>query len=53
MTAVGYVLIVLGVFLTLRKPRLILNLKRGKLRGIAGPALVVLGILMVTGVITG
>ncbi len=53
MTATGYILIALGVLLTVRNPRLTLNLKRGKLRGVAGPVLVVLGILMVTGVITG
>ena len=53
MTAVGYVFIVLGILLTVRNPRLMLNLKRGKLRGIAGPVLIVIGILMVTGVITG
>ena len=52
MTATGYVLIVLGILLTVRNPRLTLNLKRGKLRGISGPVLVVLGILMVAGVIT-
>jgi len=53
MTATGYILIALGVLFTVRNPGLTLNLKRGKLRGVAGPVLVVLGILMVTGVITG
>jgi len=53
MTAVGYVFIALGVLLTVRNPRLTLNLKKGKLRGIAGPVLIVLGILMAAGIITG
>ena len=52
MTAVGYVFIVLGILVTVRNPRLTLDLKRGKLRGIAGPVLTVLGILIVTGVIS-
>ena len=53
MTVFGAVLITLGVLLTLRYPRLTLNLKRGKLYGIAGPVLIILGVLMVIGIISG
>ena len=53
MTIAGAIFIAAGVLLISRRPGLVLDLKRGKLRGIAGPVLVLLGILMVTGVISG
>ena len=51
MTILGIVFIVVGVILTVLQTRLKLKLSRGKLRGIAGPILIILGILMLTGVI--
>ena len=51
MTALGIVFICVGVILTALQPRLNLKLSRGKLRGIGGPILIVLGILILTGVI--
>ncbi len=51
MTALGIVFIGVGVILTTLQPRFKLNLSRGKLRGIGGPILVILGILILTGVI--
>ena len=53
MTIAGALFIVAGLLLIMRRPTLVLNLRRGKLRGIGGPVLVVVGILMVTGVISG
>ena len=51
MTALGIVFICVGVILTAFQPRLKLNLSRGKLRGIGGPILIILGILILTNVI--
>ena len=53
MTIAGAFFIVAGILLVFRRPRLVLDLKRGKLRGVAGPVLLILGILMVTGVVSG
>ena len=49
----GIIFIVVGIILFVINPRLRLELKRGKLRGIAGPVLVIIGILILTGVISG
>jgi hypothetical protein len=49
----GILFIIVGVFLFVRNPRIWLQLKRGKVRGIAGPALIILGILILTGVLPG
>ena len=43
----GIVLIVVGIVLTALHPRLKLNLSRLRIRGLAGPALIVLGILVI------
>jgi len=51
MTALGIIFIVVGVILTILRPGLKVKLSRGKLRGIGGPILIILGILILTGVI--
>ena len=51
MNWLGIILIVVGVVLTALHPRLKLNLTRLRIRGLAGPALVVLGILVVMGIV--
>jgi len=51
MTAIGIALIVIGIVLIFLQPRLKVEAHRGKIRGIGGPILIVLGILMLTGVI--
>jgi hypothetical protein len=47
MNWLGIILIVVGVVLTALHPRLKLNLTRLRIRGLAGPALIVLGILVI------
>ncbi len=47
----GIVLIVVGIVLTALHPRLKLNLSRLRIRGLVGPALIVLGILVILGII--
>ncbi len=47
----GIALIATGVMLTLRHPRLRPNLSRLRIRGLAGPAFVVLGILVLLGIL--
>ncbi len=49
MTGLGIVFIVVGIILSAR--RLKLRLSRGKLTGIGGPILIILGILIITNVI--
>lgn len=51
MNWLGIILIVAGVVLTALHPRLKLNLTRRRVRGLAGPALIVLGILVVLGIL--
>ena len=47
----GIMFIMVGVLLIVRNPRIWLQLKRGKVRGIAGPALIILGLLILTGIL--
>ncbi len=51
MNWLGIVLIVVGVALTALHPRLKLNLSRLRVRGLVGPALIVLGILVMLEII--
>jgi len=51
MNWLGIILIVVGVVLTALHPRLKLNLSRLRIRGLAGPALIALGILVLLGVL--
>ena len=51
MIALGIVFIVVGIILTALNPRLNVNFMRGKLRGIGGPILIILGTLILFGVI--
>ena len=53
MTALGAVLVALGVVLTIINRRFKLELSRGKVRGIAGPVLIIVGVLMLVGIIQG
>ena len=47
----GIIFMALGVLLMARNRRIWLDFKRGKVRGIAGPAMVILGILLLAGVL--
>ena len=47
----GIIFVVVGVLLMARNRRAWLDLKRGKVRGIAGPLLIILGVLLLTGVL--
>jgi hypothetical protein len=51
MNWLGIILIVVGIVLTALHPRLKLNLTRLRIRGLAGPALIILGILVVMGIV--
>ena len=51
MNWLGVVLIVVGIVLTLLHPKFRPDASRLKIRGVAGPALVVLGILVLLDVI--
>ena len=47
----GALFIVLGIIFILRSPRLRVDISRGRVRGLAGPACIILGILLLAGVI--
>jgi hypothetical protein len=47
----GIILIVVGIVLTALHPRLKLNLTRLRVRGLVGPALIALGILVILEII--
>ena len=47
MNWLGIVLIVVGIALTALHPRFNINLTRLRIRGLVGPALIVLGILVI------
>ena len=49
----GTIFIIVGVLFVVRSRRVWLDLKRGKIRGVAGPILIVLGILLVAGILPG
>lgn len=51
MQILGGVLVFIGIVLTVKNRGIRLDLSRGKVRGIAGPVLIVLGVLMLAGVI--
>ena len=52
MQILGGILIGIGILLIIMRPRIKLEIARGKVRGLAGPILVILGILMLVGVIS-
>lgn len=47
----GILFLIAGVLLTARNRRVWVDIKRGKVRGVAGPLLIILGILLLTGVL--
>ena len=49
----GIIFMIVGVLLIVRNPRIWLQLKRGNVRGIARPVLIILGLLVLTGVLPG
>ena len=56
MTVLGAVFVVLGIILTIMNPRTLrlrLRFTGLRVRGIAGPVLIILGALMLAGVISG
>jgi hypothetical protein len=51
MTILGAAFVLVGIILLIRSPRIKLDPGRGKVRGIGGPILIILGLLLLFGVL--